>query len=572
MAMVLSPILKTSGSAKLSNSSSSARVSFNFPDESNIVEYLKSEDVYKHSVKLSKFISKITHPTTEDQMLLRWIQDFKDNILFLENNERLVTALMNLNWYSKDDEFVRVYQDFILNVVTAHPSFLKQVLAMVLKIFYTVYDASDGPSETETKYFQNGHKLLYNILKLVPLSENPLCILLAEKFPYMKHPTKMLLCYVKNLFHLSSYLPSKRLIILECIIEKLIHIDVNCSRSSIEISEKEHDEKQDENTELVNSSLDTSAENKMADPLAHTLDVILDAIYEYIQKTCYPNGDDKLNWEATKKLYKEFLTVFDKIILPTHGSCHCQFIMFYICSFKSDLSDGFIDYLWKKVQNPMIGPVFRQISSFYIGSFLARAKYINISTVKACLDLMCRWIHGYISNHTSQELNVHGTFHSVCQTVFYTFAFRSQELLEIDKGYQFLRTLNFDRIVTSRLNPLRYCDRTIVHNFANIARNFQIAYVYPVIEKNNRNLLYLNQEQNAENYCAGAMIQTFFPFDPYLLKLSKKWIEQNYRIYSHCQKEDEAMDTADEADADICDSLFTYGSSPGFKKSYLFNR
>lgn len=92
-------------------------------------------------------------------------------------------------------------------------------------------------------------------------------------------------------------------------------------------------------------------------------------------------GNDKLNWEATKKLYKEFLTVFDKIILPTHGSCHCQFIMFYICSFKSDLSDGFIDYLWKKVQNPMIGPVFRQLSSFYIGSFLARAKYINIRYV-----------------------------------------------------------------------------------------------------------------------------------------------------------------------------------------------
>lgn len=99
-------------------------------------------------------------------------------------------------------------------------------------------------------------------------------------------------------------------------------------------------------------------------------------------------GDDKNDWEATKKLYKELLTVFDKIILTTHGSCHCQFIMFYICSFKPELSDGFIDYLWKKVQNPSIGPVFRQISSFYIGSFLARAKYISIRFVYLFIKLL----------------------------------------------------------------------------------------------------------------------------------------------------------------------------------------
>ena len=95
-----------------------------------------------------------------------------------------------------------------------------------------------------------------------------------------------------------------------------------------------------------------------------------------------------MDWEATKKLYKEFLTVFDKIILTTHGSCHCQFILFYICSFKPELSDGFIDYLWKKVQNPTIGPVFRQISSFYIGSFLARAKYISIRYVYQFMKLL----------------------------------------------------------------------------------------------------------------------------------------------------------------------------------------
>ena len=40
-----------------------------------------------------------------------------------------------------------------------------------------------------------------------------------------------------------------------------------------------------------------------------------------------------LDWEATKKIYKELLQVFDRVILPTHASGHVQFCMFYICSF-----------------------------------------------------------------------------------------------------------------------------------------------------------------------------------------------------------------------------------------------
>lgn len=57
--------------------------------------------------------------------------------------------------------------------------------------------------------------------------ENSLCSLMSEKFPYMKNAVKMLLCYVKNLLQLTSYLQARRFNVLECIIEKLIHIDVS---------------------------------------------------------------------------------------------------------------------------------------------------------------------------------------------------------------------------------------------------------------------------------------------------------------------------------------------------------
>ncbi|CAL1267519.1 unnamed protein product [Larinioides sclopetarius] len=321
-----------------------------------------------------------------------------------------------------------------------------------------------------------------------------------------------------------------------------------------------------------NMEIESSAEKKtdqMAFPLAHTLDILLNCLFTYIKETCFYNGSGELDWEATKKLYKEFLTIFDKIMLPTQGSCHVQYLLFYICGLKQDLCIGFVDYLWKKVQNPNVAPVFRQISAFYIGSFLSRAKYISISTVTECLDLMCNWIHRYIDAHTSHDLMVHGTFHSVCQAVFYVFAFRNKELLEMNDGHKYLQGLNFDRMVTCRLNPLRFCDRNIVQNFASLARNHQIAYVYPIIERNNRNLLYAGFCSNAEEVSAGAMIPTFFPFDPYLLKKSKHWIESQYRIYNHVSKDEDTVDHIEDEEMCVDDDMFSYSMSPGFKKSCI---
>lgn len=41
-----------------------------------------------------------------------------------------------------------------------------------------------------------------------------------------------------------------------------------------------------------------------------------------------------LHVERTKELYRDLLSIFDKLILPTHASCHVQYILFYLCSFK----------------------------------------------------------------------------------------------------------------------------------------------------------------------------------------------------------------------------------------------
>lgn len=118
--------------------------------------------------------------------------------------------------------------------------------------------------------------------------------------------------------------------------------------------------------------------NKMKNVPAHTLDVCLDRIFNFIIVECHDLDTGQLNWEKTKKLYHTLIYVFDEIILPTYNIHHVQFVMFFICSLKPAITEAFINHLCKKVYSPNIAPITRQTAVVYIASFLARSAFINL--------------------------------------------------------------------------------------------------------------------------------------------------------------------------------------------------
>lgn len=82
-----------------------------------------------------------------------------------------------------------------------------------------------------------------------------------------------------------------------------------------------------------------------------------------------------------------------------------------------------------------------------------------------------------------------------------------------------METLNLAKIVTSRLNPLRVCQLAVVQNFAAVARKYQLAYCYSIIEHNSRNVLpVVYQDEKGSLIVYNANLEAFFPFDPYVLK------------------------------------------------------
>nr|XP_024209835.1 LOW QUALITY PROTEIN: putative RRN3-like protein RRN3P2 [Pan troglodytes] len=215
--------------------------------------------------------------------------------------------------------------------------------------------------------------------------------------------------------------------------------------------------------------------------------------------------------------------------------------------FNMGFAEAFLEHLWKKLQDPSNPAIIRQAAGNYIGSFLARAKFIPLITVKSCLDLLVNWLHIYLNNQDSGtkafcDVALHGPFYSACQAVFYTFVFRHKQLLSgnLKEGLQYLQSLNFERIVMSQLNPLKICLPSVVNFLAAITNKYQLVFCYTIIERNNHQMLPVIRSTtggDSVQTCTNPL-DTFFPFDPCVLKRSKKFIDPIYQVWEDMSAEE----------------------------------
>lgn len=557
--------------------------------------------------------SRLSDPEIETAELHKYIRSIRKCITFLDRDyEILVGLMLKLDWPTREQSLVKEYQAFLLNLVSAHTYYLRAGLRMLVKHFMCYLlpvkpqcdvqhnvTIDESLKQKHDLMFVNVHLVLKAITQIVPMTPKVLIPLLSELFPFFNKDVYIQECYVKNLLQITHYLPNMRQKIMEIVIERLIKFDVRSPREEIEeLLRQEEDDMEEEDIifemdddsvkKEVVSSVDgmTNVEPiPMTHKEAHKLDVLMEVTFKYIHNSCYKEVE--LDWDATKLFYRELLLIFETLILPTHASCHVQFIMFYMCSVKQPICDGFLDYLWKKVQNPIVQPVFRQISVCYMGSLLSRGLFVPVSTVKACLELMCTWVHKYLdqTGEQSQYADVvhHRPFYAVVQAILYVFVFRNKDIFESRKGLKWSEKLNFQRIATCRLNPLKVCLPVIVQTFASVARSHQLAFCDTIIERNNRLVLPVAcTDASLDN--GGKLLDSFFPFDPYILNRSAKYILPKYREYQGPIEDEEVCDENEEDDfitEDIISpsnekfitgslsktpiDFMEYGTSPGFK-------
>ncbi|XP_053473352.1 RNA polymerase I-specific transcription initiation factor RRN3 [Ictalurus furcatus] len=530
---------------------------------------------------------QLSDPDIKDAQIISWLQEFRSCITQLDKeHEQLIHTVLRLPWLGRSHAVVDEYLVFLSNLISAQTVYLRSCLKTLVsnftprrvKIQEGNVDISDSDDDDENlpRIFDHCHQALQMISRYVPSTSRFLMPILNSNFPFVQKSSRTLECYVHNLLRITVYVPALRRDVLELIISKMLTLDVSAPRGEIEEVESSREQNQGAGAQddfLFNMDEDESSPHDggplMLHAVADRLDTLMLVLLTYLKDMSHVNG--VLDVERVKTLYRDLVCVFDKLVLPTHASCHVQFCVFYLCSFRLGLAEAFLDHLWKVLQSPSQPAVLRQAAASYMGSFLARAKFIPIATVRACLDLLVPWLHLYIDSQDSGskafcDVSVHGPFYASCQAVFYTLIFRHRAILEgnMKKGLAYLQSLNLERIVMSQLNPLKVCLSAVTNMFAAIMRKYQLVFCYTIIERNNRHMLPVVRSSVGGDSVSTSNnpLDTFFPFDPYLLKRSGRYFESIYQVWeepSDCmaapKKEVKKNSTEEEDD-------FLHGETP----------
>lgn len=114
-------------------------------------------------------------------------------------------------------------------------------------------------------------------------------------------------------------------------------------------------------------------------------------------------GGSEHDLEALKSLFSDLKEVFSRLILTTHASSHTQFLIFYLLAIRPGLATFFLEFLRvKKFENPNCFRDERRNAMAYIGSLLARGKFIPFSHVHSCLEIICAWCYSYLDKQVSR--------------------------------------------------------------------------------------------------------------------------------------------------------------------------
>ena len=222
--------------------------------------------------------------------------------------------------------------------------------------------------------------------------------------------------------------------------------------------------------------------------------------------------------------------------------------------------------------------VVRQASIAYVASFVARAQVANMDCTRTCLETLTTWIHGYVQQHPGAQASIrdHLGFYAVCQATFYMLCFRIRDILDSDGGGPFIGTLKLETIIASSLSPLQVCLKGIVAEFTRMMRNHGILYCAQYIR---RSSVAGTWGEGAPPVALGGGahaiqgLEDFFPFDPYELKRSKKYLDGMYRKWQEqpgndgSETDDSERELVDHSDDDEDDFLPGSESSGGASSS-----
>ncbi|RDA87334.1 hypothetical protein CP532_2648 [Ophiocordyceps camponoti-leonardi (nom. inval.)] len=520
----------------------------------------------------------------------------------------LVTVILGCSWLGRDDGFVRVFTHFLAALVSAQGSFLAPVLSMLVDKFRlsrpSAWSVPDFPEVDRHSMRERLHSTLQYLLQVFPSAVAVLENLLSTKFPFSDEPMKIQMAYVRNLLHIKDYVPELRDEVLDLILNRVVTIDSQmqmdledlddnvtaaavrtlheCKQRALDWEDDDWDDSDDESVDSDDGDYDDEALRiKTAKNKVETMDAMLDTLFDFYSPFFAQPGSDE-----AFDMFTVLLREFEQTVLPTYRSRHSQFLIFHFAQKHERLSDAFCGQLIATAFQGNTPHVLRQAAAAYLASFVARGALVPRSMVRTIFLLLLHHLEQYRQKYEplcrGPDLKRFHPYYSLVQATLYIFCFRWQDLVtsapdlvDADDARSYRghdlewvgaskRELSIQ--VFGKLNPLKVCAPVIVDVFAKLAHRLNFLYVYPLVESNKR--LRLSQFLSL-TYAAGRALRDagheaqsesfhqldpFFPFDPYQLPVSKRWLDDDYIQWKSVRglnaDDDDDDDDDDEEDED----------------------
>ncbi|KAL2812087.1 RNA polymerase I-specific transcription initiation factor RRN3 [Aspergillus granulosus] len=496
----------------------------------------------------------------------------------------LVSAVLGSEWLGRDESYVKLYIRFLGNLAAAQGSYLGSVLKMLTNYMGELPKGTGKlpgyPHVHPSLAYTRVHMALRHVMQLIPSGSGSLSPILSSQFPFDTDSAKANIAYTQNIIKVISYAPELQADILALVTEKLVKIDVqiqvdmedleeeegedvlhDISPESVMFAEDEDEDEEegddnasvlsDESVEQESRRLTTIKENILK------LDGMIDTLFEYYAPP-FTSGtlDDKEN--ALDLLLSHFQT----IILPTYRSRHSQFLLFHFSQSSPLLVDRFAATCVQIIFNKAHPAIMRQSAAAYLASFVARGAHISGEVVRDVFDLLGTHLNNlrldYEPSCRGPDLRRFGPFYSTAQALLYIFCFRWRDLTtaaidgdthdQIDdlepEDIAFPPTVKdvLHKAIHSKLNPLKVCSPAIVSQFARMSQHLNLIYVFTILETNKRLRMttYRNLAALADPRFSqvereiragddlGYQLDAYFPFDPYQLPRSRRWLEGDY--------------------------------------------
>jgi RNA polymerase I-specific transcription initiation factor RRN3 len=497
-----------------------------------------------------------------------------------------------------DFTLVDAHFNLLVVLVSANSTLLVPTISALWKLVISQEDAS------EERWYRV-HAALATIMFMCPMGKMEMFPIVSANTPFRKKEESFLRWYYKNSLDVLEYIPSMEGELIALIIDRCLEMDVEIKiNDGGEVSiDRDGDDTGIFQLDLEEKTKEVLPQDVTVDEMADRLDSIMKILFEYIESRCE---------EHLSKAYSIFnilLRSFETSILITHKSKFVQFLMLHLCGLESrqmehdaEASLLYREYASKLIEiilDPYRAIAIRQCAACYLASFVSRATYVCAETICEAVSALLRWAEAYVATLQSSavyavdirnQCSLHSLFYTVCQSSFYIMCFRGVDAIEfhrhalssLDSPYYEPSRIDISaerwtRLCEHPLQPLRYCLESVRSEFLVISKNFDLISEQVLSQlvaeekrlasdagkqrKKRRSTISTPATLEKERQTGGVggmghgmnPLDSFFPFDPYLLHRSSKHVEPFYGHWEEPLSTSLSDDDNIEEDVDIDD-------------------